>query len=64
MLAAKPPRHPLLYIVLQNTVYSPVLAGGLIQSTEHIVKEDAARLAVDIVTVASFPELLQVICVL
>lgn len=64
MLATKPPCRLLLCIVLQNAVYSPVLAGGLIQSTEHIVKEDAARLAVDIVTVASFPELLQVICIL
>lgn len=49
----------------QNILSSvPVVCDGFFQPTEQIVKEDAAGLAVNIVSVASFPELLQVIGVL
>lgn len=44
--------------------YSLVLNGCLVKSLKQIVEEDAARLAVNIITIASFPELLQVICIL
>lgn len=41
-----------------KSIYSLVLAGCFIQSTEHVMEENAARLAVNIITIASFPELL------
>lgn len=45
-------------------VHLLVLAGCLVQSAKDIMKECAARLAVDVVTVASFPEFPQVSCIL
>lgn len=42
----------------------PVVCDCFVQSTEQVVKEDAAGLAVNVVSVASFPELLQVIGIL
>lgn len=41
-----------------------VLAGSFVESTEHIMEENTARLAVNIITIGSFPKLLQVICIL
>lgn len=43
---------------LQTTVFLPDLVGGRFQSTEDIVEEGATRLAIYIMAVASFPELL------
>ena len=48
----------------RSEVYSQVLIGSFVQSTEYIMEENAARLTVDIITIASFPELLQIICIL
>lgn len=45
-------------------LYSLDLTDSFVQSTEHVVEENAARFTVNIVTIASFPELLQVICIL
>lgn len=55
----------LIFAQTQNILSSvPVVCDGFFQPTEQIVKEDAAGLAVNIVSVASFPELLQVIGIL
>lgn len=43
---------------------SPALLGGTVQSAEDVLEQDAAGLAVDVVAVASLPEMLQVAGVL
>lgn len=50
--------------VLKDEVYSLDLAGCFVQSTKCIMEENAARLAVDIIPISSFPVLLEVICIL
>lgn len=45
-------------------MYSLFLNGCSVQSTKHIMEENAARFAVNIITVTSFPELLEVIGIL
>ena len=43
-------------LLLALTIYSLVLVGCFVQSAKQIMEEDAARLAVVIITVACFPD--------
>lgn len=57
------PRSSFLnFFILKVSFYS--LVGCFVQSTKQIMEEDATRLAVNIITVGSFPVMFQVICIL
>lgn len=43
-----------------TVLHSLVVINCFLQSTEHVVEQNAAWFAVDVVSIASFPELLQI----